>query len=829
MNCKLLVFAFCFVMSTFLCNAQNKEQEGLVKTRGRLDSEGKVIPGVALPDASVILKGGNSTVSEKNGEFSILVPTEKYYLQSVQKQGYEIVDQDVLSKQYAYSKNPLVIVMEMPQQQFEDELAAERKIRRTLTRQLHEREDEIERLKEEKKISDEEYRQALNKLYDDTENNEKLISDMAERYSKIDYDYLDDFYVKVSNYILNGELTKADSMLNTRGNIDSDIESLNQLRDANAKERAELSKRQKKLKKSESIAQHQMEDIAQRCYRKYEIFKMQHQNDSALYYLELRASLDTMNVEWMMDAGKFVGEYIADYEKALCCFNKVINIVKDDNSLALYERQSYHNMGVIYELLGEYEKAIECCYEALNVDNLWEYPEIYNVLGNIYSSLGEYDKAKDSYQKAFDLNVENDGENTIAISTYYNNIGSVYSSQGKYEEALECVQKSLDIVIETNNDFKTVAGLYNNLGVIYNELGQYDNALNSHTKSIEIRREIFDIHPDIAMSYNNIGSIYKELSNYNEAIDYYEKSLGVYIEIFGDKHPVVAIVYNNIATVCEYMGKFSEAIYYYDLSLKIRENVLGEESIDVGILYNNKGVLNKKLLNYDESIANYIKSLEIFRKELGEEHPYIAIIYSNIATIYSNKKEDYANADYDKANEYNEKSLNVKLKLYGENHPQVATSYNNIGRMYYNVNKYEEALLYYEKSLAILINTFGNEHFNIAAAYCNIADTYLKLENTDKSISVYQKSYEIFVKLLGEDNYALSMPLVGIADSYMTQSDYMDALNYYNEAMDIVIKSGNMSILSLDKVYLRIISCYEKLGDEKMVNEYTDKLKKNND
>lgn len=119
---KQLVFAFCFVMSAFLCDAQNKEQEGLVKTRGRLDREGKVIPGVALPDASVILKGGNSTVSEKNGEFSILVPTEKYYLQSVQKQGYEIVDQDVLSKQYAYSKNPLVIVMEMPQQQLRTNL-----------------------------------------------------------------------------------------------------------------------------------------------------------------------------------------------------------------------------------------------------------------------------------------------------------------------------------------------------------------------------------------------------------------------------------------------------------------------------------------------------------------------------------------------------------------------------------------------------------------------------------------------------------------------------------------------------------------------------------
>lgn len=45
---KKSLFTFCFILAAILSNAQNKEQEGLVKTRGRLDSDGKVIPGVAV-------------------------------------------------------------------------------------------------------------------------------------------------------------------------------------------------------------------------------------------------------------------------------------------------------------------------------------------------------------------------------------------------------------------------------------------------------------------------------------------------------------------------------------------------------------------------------------------------------------------------------------------------------------------------------------------------------------------------------------------------------------------------------------------------------------
>ena len=51
------------------------------------------------------------------------------------------------------------------------------------------------------------------KLYEEQESNEQLISEMAKRYSELNYDQLDEFYRQVSSFIEDGELVKADSML----------------------------------------------------------------------------------------------------------------------------------------------------------------------------------------------------------------------------------------------------------------------------------------------------------------------------------------------------------------------------------------------------------------------------------------------------------------------------------------------------------------------------------------------------------------------------------------------------------------------------------------
>ena len=128
---------------------------------------------------------------------------------------------------------------------------------------------------------------------------------MVERYSKIDYDQLDDFNRQVSEYILNGELTKADSLLKTKGSIEARIEELRQHQEAIRKEREEMVLRQQNLDRSESFAKREIEDIAQDCYHFYTKCRLLQQNDSAAYYLEKRAMLDTLNFDYVWTCGSY--------------------------------------------------------------------------------------------------------------------------------------------------------------------------------------------------------------------------------------------------------------------------------------------------------------------------------------------------------------------------------------------------------------------------------------------------------------------------------------------------------------------------------------------
>ena len=186
-------------------------QQGMVKTRGKMVN-GVLQKGTPLSGATVQIKDRSAMVSGNDGTFSFPLRTNSYLLQNVKKNGYQLVDMEIC-RDHKYSASPLYIVMEKPEQQQSDLLAAERKIRKNLRNQLDAKEAEIEALQ----ASQQEKDSLLHILYQQQGDNEKLIADMAQRYATLDYDQLDEFYRQVSYFIENGELARADSLLRTRG------------------------------------------------------------------------------------------------------------------------------------------------------------------------------------------------------------------------------------------------------------------------------------------------------------------------------------------------------------------------------------------------------------------------------------------------------------------------------------------------------------------------------------------------------------------------------------------------------------------------------------
>ena len=212
--------------------------------------------------------------------------------------------------------------------------------------------------------------------------------------------------------------------------------------------------------------------------------------------------------------------------------------------------------------------------ELLDRDLDYKKAEILNNLGISYNDMGDYGKAIECYKKALEIGKNALGNNHPDIALYYNNLGSSYYSIGDYKRAIEYHEKALEI-----NNHPDVTLSYNNLGTAYSRLGDYNKAIEYQEKALEIlKNTLGDNHPDVAVSYNNIGILYHALGDYNRAIEYQEKALEIRKNTFGDNHPDVAVSYSNIGEIYYALRDYRRAIYCFQKALDFIEPTYGNNT-----------------------------------------------------------------------------------------------------------------------------------------------------------------------------------------------------------------------------------------------------------
>ena len=665
---KRFLLLLCLIAAVSVSVAQT--QQGYVKTRGRLAANGTVIPGTRLSGATLTFKGNKTVVSGNNGVFTFSVPSKTYCVTNVQKNGYQLYDRDLLGRTHNYSTNDLLVVMDTPDNVLADKLTSERKIRRTLQRQLVEKEDEIEALKEQQKITEEQYRKQLQELYKAQENNEKLISEMAERYSTLDFDQLDDFQRRVAVYIQNGELTRADSLLNTKGSMEERRARIEQNKTIVTINAQELKKRQEEQKKSEALLTKELEDFGKDCFSRYEIYKLQHKNDSAAYFLKMRADLDSTNIRWNIEYANFCRIYL---EKNV-------------------ESERYIQRALQHALLSQkVDEQILC----------------YNMLINVESSRHNYEQALLYVDTEEDLMCRHNLygiEDQLNVAT---SRGNIYRQEGKYDLAERYLLKAVSL-IENNCDSVSIKILAETLGNYANfciDVEKYQEALDVYRK-ILILTETQDslITPIVITTENNIGNSYYLLGLYDEALIWLEKSLKHAKELYGDKHSSVSISLSNIGAIHMRRKEIDKAIEITDEVISIDKYIYGNMGAKLIVDYINSAKLLCSKNLYDAALKQYNKAIELCRLYYTDSHPYWGTLYMNIASLYVQQK------DYFQGIEYFGKALRIFIEQFGEQSVNVARIFHNMGIAYYRMEQKTKAMELLEKAHQIFENKLGTEH-----------------------------------------------------------------------------------------------------------------------
>lgn len=770
---KYCLLFFCYII--FSICAYSQTQMGYVKTLGRPDKKG-----VSLSGVSVRVKGEhNPVLSQQDGTFSMLMTGKRngdaYSLQEVKKKGYELNENGVIGRQYAYSDRvPLTIVMVSSAQLQADKQRIENNAYKVAEKNYKAKLELLERQKAESTITEEQYRKELLDLQDKFEKYQLLIDGLAEHYAHVDYDELDDKEREINIYIENGELERADSLIKT---LFDPIDVLKRNKEALAQLNQQISEANNIIDKAnEDMAAvlKQQERDAEYLYQLYTIALAKFDNELARKYIETRAALDTTNVKWQMDAGAFM-DYIGQYRLAFNHYQRSLRYVDTQDSLQLL--QSYlcrSRLGELYSKQGHYKEALkelEIAYHLctqLGDNNLYEQIRSLNNIGEVYQEKGDLLLALNYYNQAItllrsdllkqqsEMSLYTSPSVAISICVIFMNWAEIERKIGKYNEAVNMLNELNNIYhLDEISDNYIYAQILNNLGMIYFQIDKKNEAEKYYQRSLTMYKNIFgEQHPSIALLYNNIGELYRSEQKASIALDYHQKSLYMRCLFYGNQHPLVAQSLSNLGITLNDLKKYEEAIPYFMKACQIYESAKKENNEDIASVENNLGMSLYLMNDFHHAETHFAKALSIL-----EQHP--SINYYLLATICGNL---YAvNEKLNKkslACSYRWKRLDYYGKLIESNdfynteyyRRDRALDYQELGDQYAEINDTTKLIECYNIAKDILSRSAADENKRYADIFMTKGSEELINQNLGRAEKYIRKALNIYIASYGETN-----------------------------------------------------------------------------
>ena len=272
-----------------------------------------------------------------------------------------------------------------------------------------------------------------------------------------------------------------------------------------------------------------------------------------------------------------------------------------------WEAIAIGNMGSVYKIKGELDKALEYYGKALKLQEELGIKEgialDYGNMGSVYGIKGELDKALEYHGKALKLNEELGIKEGIASD--YGNMGSVYGIKGELDKALEYYGKALKLNEELGRK-EGMASNYGNMGSVYKIKGELDKALEYHGKSLKLEEEL-GRKEGMASNYGNMGSVYKIKGELDKALEYHGKSLKLEEEL-GRKEGM-ASNYGNMGIFYEIKGELDKALEYHGKALLIFRD-LGNRIQEAKILMS-IGAVSVKRREKERAIDYYLQAQEL--------------------------------------------------------------------------------------------------------------------------------------------------------------------------------------------------------------------------
>ncbi len=244
---------------------------------------------------------------------------------------------------------------------------------------------------------------------------------------------------------------------------------------------------------------------------------------------------------------------------------------------------AFHDLGTIYDLLGEFDQSLAYFREMLRyswlVGSLAKGGVAYNKIGRAYRSLGEYDDALDAFEKA--LVLFRDSEDTRGVASTLDDIGQIKWVRGHYDAALKYYSAGLQLRRELGVE-RSIALSLNHIGTLKLARGELKDAMVYFREALDLRKKVGD-RQGVADSFNNLAALCLERGQNAQAITLFEEALAIARTI--GYRSVEMIVLNNLGETLLEEGRPGEAEEYLEEALAVAEES-GDKRVIFDVLRN---------------------------------------------------------------------------------------------------------------------------------------------------------------------------------------------------------------------------------------------------
>ncbi len=273
---------------------------------------------------------------------------------------------------------------------------------------------------------------------------------------------------------------------------------------------------------------------------------------------------------------------------------------------------NYGTLGIVYKRIGDYATSQEYYLRVLKLrDSLQldtdganrNMAATYINLGNLYDLMDQQDKAIESYEKA--IGVAPDRERAAYQQSVLRNLAVMDMENKDYEAALDKLLRSATY-LETQEqvDEVNLSTIYSNIGNCYLNLGQWKAADNYLKKALQLAKKL-DLKHEISLIFQNLAELRLREKRYPEAIDYSNKNIQSLEGLTGvfnrrkEAHDMAFQIYNS-------SGNLSKAIYHLNQTMAYKDSLLNETKV-------------REIQNLQVQHEVYLKDQEIKENELQLE------------------------------------------------------------------------------------------------------------------------------------------------------------------------------------------------------------------